>query len=574
MNRCVESFTKKAFEKKRSDLKNRMAWGWVLMGLLVASGCRTARVSFHRAEELHAEGKYMEAIEQYSRAVNRDPKEARFRLKLLETTVEASNHFYRLALTHIQEGKKDLALLELNKALEYNPSNMPAQMEKRDLLKKMAAAEKEVEKTDLEKLKEKTSLSLNYILNDKKGKLSMRFDKEVDLDMIFKALSKATNINIVFDPGFRNSKMAIVLDDITVADALQRICLMKELFFKALDERTILIIPDTEAKRKVYDDQIIKNFYLSNLNAEDCAKMITRISKIKNISADNSQNVVTVRETPDKVALVEKLIGFYDKPKPEVLIKVEILEVNKDRLKEYGIELSQYQISQGITTIGDSTSISGNRFNYLDSSDFSYTLPSVLYKLLETDTDSRVMARPHVRGEDGEKIEIKLGDKVPVVRTTFMSIASGGVEQQPVTSYDMQDVGIEVAIVPRIHHNAEISMELDFKFTFITSAGTSTLPPTIGNRSVHTKVRLKDGETGVMAGLLRDTERSSLKGFPGISKIPILKDIFSSNSREITQNDIILSITPYIIRMPDIREEDLLPLDSGTEENVSLKKKE
>ena len=222
---------------------------------------------------------------------------------------------------------------------------------------------------------------------------------------------------------------------------------------------------------------------------------------------------------------------------------------------------------------GDDKTVKGNRFYYLDASDFSFTIPSVLFKLLESDGDSKMMARPHVRGLDGGKVEIKLGDKVPVPRTTFMPFATGGVEQQPITSFDLQDVGIEIAITPTIHHDAEITLELDFKLTFITSPGTTTIPPTIGNRSVKTTLRLKDGETGVMAGLLRDSERKSLKGFPGVAKIPILSDIFSSNMKQISQTDIILSITPHILRMPDISEEDLLPLMSGTEDNVHLKKK-
>lgn len=534
-------------------------------------GCATGRMSFRKAEQLRSEEKYPEAIENYIKAATRSPDEARFRLKLVEATIEASNYYYRQALQHLKEKKEQLALLELEKALEYNPANNLAKAEKRKLLKLFEQNVQEKEKTKIEALKDKTAIGKS-LKQKEEDKLSLRFDKEIDLDKIFKGLGKIAEVNILFDANFKNGKLAIALEDIGFYQALDRICLMKELFYKILDEKTILIIPDTESKRKIYNEQIIKNFYLSNLNAEECVKMITRVAKIKNISSDPTHNSITVRETPEKVALVEKLIGFYDKRKAEVMIQVEILEVNKDRLREYGIELSKYQISQGITTAGDATSVKGNRFYYLDASDFSFTIPSVLYKLLENDSDSKTMARPHVRGVDGSKVEIKLGDKVPVARTTFMAYATGGVEQQPITSYDLQDVGIEIIMVPQIHHDAEITLELDFKLTFITSPGSSSMPPTIGNRSVKTTIRLKDGETGIMAGLLRDTERSSLKGFPGIAKIPILRDIFSANSRQITQTDIILSITPHILRMPDINEEDMLPIQSGTEENVHLKR--
>ncbi len=551
----------------------KQRWLICLLPVWLLLGCATGRTSFRKAEQLRSKEKYPEAIENYIKAATRNPKEARFRLKLVEATIEASNYYYRQALRHLEEKKDQLALLELDKALEYNPANNLAKAEKKKLLKTLAISDKEKEKTKIEALKDKTAMGNSPNAAEKDEKLSLRFDKEVELDKIFKALGKIAEVNILFDPNFKNGKLSIALENIGFYEALDRICLMKELFYKVLDEKTILIIPDTESKRKVYDEQIIKNFYLSNLAAEECVKMITRVAKIKNISSDPTHNSITVRETPEKVALVEKLIRFYDKRKAEVMIQVEILEVNKDRLKEYGIELSNYQISQGITAVGDATSVKGNRFYYLDASDFSFTLPTVLYKLLENDSESKTMARPHVRGIDGSKVEIKIGDKVPVVRTTFMAYASGGVEQQPITSYDLQDVGIEIIITPTIHHDAEITLELDFKLTFITSQGTSTVPPTIGNRSVKTIIRLQDGETGILAGLLRDTERSSLKGFPGISRIPILKDILSSNSRQITQTDIILSITPSILRMPDIDEEDMLPIASGTEENVHLKRK-
>ncbi len=421
-------------------------------------------------------------------------------------------------------------------------------------------------------MKEKTELSRSLLTKADEEKISLKFTKKVPMENIFSTLAKMAGIDIIFDSGFKSSTLAITLNDVTLTQALDRICLLKNLFYKLLDQKTIIIIPDTEAKRKVYDEQIIKNYYLSNIKAADCVKLITRISKIKNVTSDDYHNTVTIRDTPEKVALAERLIRFYDKRKAEVLVKVDIMEVNKDRLSEYGTEFSQYQLGQSLVTGADGTGVKGNRFYYLDASDFKFTIPTIIYKLLESDSDSRVIARPQVRGEDGEKIVIKLGDKVPFPRTSFVPFATGGVEQQPITSYDLQDVGIEITITPYVHHNAEVGLELDFKLTFITSPGTTTLPPTIGNRSVKTRIRLRDGETGIMAGLLRDSEQHSKKGFPGLNQLPVLGDIFSSNRKQVTQTDIILRVTPYIIRMPDIQEEDLSPIESGTEDDVRLKK--
>lgn len=541
------------------------------VAMILFTGCATGKMKFQRAEQLRKSEKYDEAIRNYSKAVRKNPDEARYRLKLMETMIEASNHYFRLAMVHKKEKNHQLALIELNKSLEYNPANNLAKQEKKILLTMMSGDESQPRKTWIEEIKEKTALSRARLIKADKEKISLKFTKKVPLDVIFNTLAKIAGIDVIFDPAFKVSKMAMRVNDITFTQALDRICLLKGLFYKVLDEKTVIIIPDTPAKRKAYDDQIIKNYYLSNMKAADCVKLITRICKIKNITSDAYHNTVTIRDTPDKVALAERLIRFYDKRKAEVLVKVDIMEVNKDRLSEYGIEFSQYQVGQSLTSSGDGSAVKGNRFYYLDASDFQYTIPTVLYKLLESDSDSKVIARPQVRGEDGEKIDIKLGDKVPFPRTSFVPFATGGLDQQPITSYDLQDVGIEINIVPHVHHNGEISLELNFKLTFITSPGTSTLPPTIGNRSVKTRIRLKDGETGIMAGLLRDAERKSKKGLPGLNRLPVLGDIFSSNRRQLTQTDIILRVTPYIIRMPDIREEDLSPIQSGTEDNVRLK---
>lgn len=544
----------------------------VVVGIMI--NCSTGRVKFRRAEALQREANYIKAVDYYMQAVKLRPNEARYRLKLMEALLEASNYYYRQAMKHKEENNLQSALLEIDKSLEYNPSNNLARLEKKALLKAMSdeGGEKQEEKTWIEQMKDKTSLSSTVLAKAEEEEISIGFKNKIELEKIFKTLAEISGINIIFDPGFRNDTLAISLDKVTLSQALERICLLKGLFYKILDKNTIIIVPDTAARRKIYDEQIIKNYYLSNIKAADCVKVISRITMIKNITADENHNTITVREIPEKVALVERLIKLYDKRKPEVLVMVDIMEVNKDKLAEYGTEFSRYQVGQSLITSGEEAGIRGNRFYYLNSSDFSFTIPTIIYKLLETDSDSKVIARPQVRGEDGEKINIKLGDRVPFPRTSFVPYNTGGPEQQPITSYDLQDVGIEIVITPQVHHDGEISLELDFKLTFITSPGTSTLPPTIGNRSVKTRIRLKDGETGIMAGLLRDSERRSKKGIPGINKLPILGSIFSSNLKQVNQTDIILRVTPYIVRMPDIDETDLSPIESGTESNIKLKK--
>jgi general secretion pathway protein D len=405
---------------------------------------------------------------------------------------------------------------------------------------------------------------------------------EVDLKFLFKLLQKSSAIKFLYDESFQSKKVSIDLENVFFKDALEKILLQTKLFYKVIDSKTIIIVPDTPAKRREYDELAMQTFFMSNADPEQMQKIITAVTGCKSMAINPVLNTITVRDQPQKVAMVEKLLQIMDKPKAEVLIDVEIIEVNKSRMKEYGIELSQYNVleafspsplsSAASTTTTVAPSFRGNNFRYVNSSDFVFQVPSISYKLLQNDSKSKIKAKPQLRVIDQETVKIRLGDKVPIATTTFVpNYGTGSLNQQPITSYQMQDIGINIELTPRVHHDGWISMKLEFELTFITSQGTSVLPPTIGNRSVKTIIRLQDNETSLLAGLLRDTERNTLRGFPGLSDLPILKHIFSSNKKEIDQTDIILTITPRIIKFPEIEESDLLTYWVGTEENIGLK---
>ena len=187
-----------------------------------------------------------------------------------------------------------------------------------------------------------------------------------------------------------------------------------------------------------------------------------------------------------------------------------------------------------------------------------------------TVTDSNILARPRIRGLDKQRIEIQLGEKRPIATTTFVPVAQGGVNQQPITSYSMTDVGIQLNITPTIHHNEEVTLDLEFVLTYVIDIGGTYLPPTLGNRRVTTKLRLRDGETGIIAGLMRGSSTRSRSGVPILNQIPLLREIFSSNQRVNERTDILLSITPRILRMPDIAPGDVDSWLIGTEANAEL----
>jgi general secretion pathway protein D len=191
------------------------------------------------------------------------------------------------------------------------------------------------------------------------------------------------------------------------------------------------------------------------------------------------------------------------------------------------------------------------------SSNISVTgLPGAVLRLLKSDSDTRILASPRLRAVDGQTARVEFGDRVPVPITTFTPIASGGIAQQPVTTFEYENIGVNVEIVPRIHHNDEISMELLLNLSAISGTGFGGLP-TFGNRSVNTLLRLRDGETNLLAGLIREEERTSLTGTPGLASIPVLGRLFSVNTKEVKETDVVLTLTPRVIRRAGLSVEDL-----------------
>jgi len=537
------------------------------------------RIAFKRGGEAFGAKDWDIAVEYYLKAVQLQPDNPRYRLSLAKALIEASNFHYEKGEKFLNQNELKLALIEYQKALDNNPENLRARRKKREILKRIEQERKErEEKTEIEKIKERARrarLKKPILGPGSETLINLKFT-DAELKEIFESLQKISGINILFDDAFKSKKKSIDLVNVTFKEALDKVVLVSVLFYKVLDEQTILIIPDTPAKRTEYEELVLRTFYLSNADVNQIQALLRTLADIKTIAVNTNLNTISIRGTQKKLEIAEKIITSQDKSRAELLIDVEILEVNKSRMREYGIELSNYQITQSLVpgkSSGDTSSsvVRGHMFRTIDSSDFLFSIPSVSYKLLESDTKSRIIAKPQLRVIDGETVTIKLGDKVPVPVTTFVPIAAGGPSQQAITSYQMYDVGINIDLAPRTHHNGDITLNLKFELTFITTPGTATMPPTIGNRAVETIIRMRDSETGLLAGLLRDTERKSWRGIPGINKIPIINLIFGGTGQEITQTDIILTLTPRITRMPDITEDDLATFWVGTQKDIGMK---
>jgi len=557
----------------------------LLIALMISGVSCAGRLAFKKGEEAFREKNWDQSVDQYIKAVQSDPENPRYRMNLAVALIEASNF-------HVERGEKlmaqkewKLALLEFQKALDFNAENVRAQSRKSEILAMISVEKKKrVEKTEIEKIKDKASQAaiqrpLLSAASDKP--IDLKFASEIEVKEIFSFLQKGSGINLVFDSDFKSKKIAVDLVGVTFKEALDRVTMMSGLFYKVLDEKTIVVIPDNANKRKEYEELILRTFYLSNGDVEKIQAMLRTLAGISVMGTHPDLRAIIIRDSPKKIAIAEKIINLLDKSRAEVVINVEILEVNKSRMREYGIELSNYQLTESLamsqassdagTGAAAASLIRGNMLNNLTASDFLFSLPSINYKLLESDTHSKIIAKPELRVQDGENLTIQVGDKVPAPQTSFVPIAMGGVNQQAITSFQLIEVGIKIEFTPHVHHNGDITLKIKFELSFITAPGTTTIPPTIGTRSVSTVIRMKDGETSLLAGLLRDTERKSQRGFPLLSSIPVLNMLFSGTNEEISQTDIILTIKPRITRMPDIVEEDLAAIWIGTEKDLAIK---
>ncbi len=524
-----------------------------------------------------------QAVAYFLKAVGEKPDSVELRISLINALISASNHYLQKGKQFQEENQLKAALVAYDKALEYNSENNEARRRKINLLKQLKELEKQQrEKTELEQLKEKAAAGEPPApqVEFKKKPYSLKFAR-ADLQQVFKALEKASGISFIFDESFKTKRIEVNLENVGFMEALEKIMLQTNLFYKVVDPKTVMIIPDTPAKRRDYEEQVMRTMFVSHGNPEEILKTVRALTGMKNAASDKDLNTIIFKGTPEEVQMAERLARIHDKPKGEVYIDIEIIEVNRTRVREYGIELSQYSVTESYlpvtgtstteATAATASTIRLNRIGHTDLSDYLLTLPSVNYKLLKTDRNSRIKARPQLRVVDGKKVEVRLGDKVPIPTTSFVPYNVGAIAQQPITSYQLQDVGINIELKPQIHHDGLISLDMKFELTYITNPGSERIPPTIGNRSVTTLIKLRDNETSILAGLLRDTERKSLRGFPFLSSLPIVKDLFSGNTNEIEQTDIILTLTPRIIRFPDIDETDLELLWVGTQSKPGLK---
>jgi general secretion pathway protein D len=336
----------------------------------------------------------------------------------------------------------------------------------------------------------------------------------------------------------------------------------------------VLVIPDTVAKRREYEEEVVRVFYLSNADLKETMDLLRIVLDARRISPVTGTNALSIKDTPERIAAAARILSAIDKARPEVIIDVELLEVDRTRLQEYGLQIASpgaAGLNGSVTVAPDANPTLNLRAlrNLTQSDVLLANLPGLYYRLLKSDTNTRTLANPQLRTAEGTTATARFGDRVPVPVTTFAPIATGGTPQQPITSYNYENIGVNIDITPRTHHDDDVTLQLKVEIQSISGTGFGGLP-TFGNRQITTVIRLRDGETNMLAGLIRDDERRVLEGIPGLIDIPVVGRLFAHSRTETTQTDIILTLTPHIIRVLDLTEGDLRAFRVGRDSLTPL----
>jgi type II secretory pathway component GspD/PulD (secretin) len=561
---------------------------------VLVSGCAAGR-AFRRGEEASRDGNWDEAVQHYTRALQESPDRAEYKIALERAMQNASRDHIARARELESKDQLDAALLEYRKAVEMDGSNRLAAARVSELERIIRdRIEKTRPRPAIEQLRQQARAQSTPLLNPaNRDPLKVQFNN-ASLRDVLNFIGQQTGINIQVDPQlFQDRAVTVSLEGVTVEEALQTILSTNGHFYKVLNPTTIVVALDNAQGHQKYDDLVVRVFYLSHADAQEVSQIINTIMRIPQMTVqpalfpNKTANTITVRATAPVVDIIERLIRANDRPRAEVVVDVQILEVSRTRLKQYGIDLNAYAVNlifspevapPNTSATPGVASPSPPPFNLntitqgVSTADFYLGVPTAVLRFLEQDSTSRLLAKPQLRGQEGQKLTLNLGEEIPVVSTVFGAAVSGGFASIPQSSFNYRPVGINMEVTPRVTYDGEIILELIIENSAlgpsIDVAGQSV--PSFASRKVGTKLRLREGESNLLAGLIREEERRSISGLPGLINVPVINQIFASNNRSGEQRDIVMLLTPHIVRTHELTVDDLAPIYIGTQQNIGL----
>jgi general secretion pathway protein D len=567
--------------------------------LLLSIGC-----TLHKAQRAYEEGRYEDAARAYQEVVMQDPANAKAKLGYRRSAVLAAQQHLEKAKEFRRQNQTDMEYAEVRRALVLDPNNAVAA----DLLKNMEleAQRKRIRETegeDIAAMKEKAYLRNPLQLNPKTTEgLDLNFNRKTSLREIFQVLSKNTGMNILFHMSFQDQQVAIDLQGMDFQRILDTLMLQNDLFYKVLDSNSIMIFKNNPQNKDLYSNQLLQTFYLSNAEVESVRSIFTTLMPTLKVFTDKRLNAITIKAKPNELTLANRIVKQLDKAKPEVMVYLELLEVTESSLEQVGLlPVTGPADTSGVYRLGATLGMDGpggtnqNKGAIrISKSDVRFLFPSLAIDALKSSGDARLVASPNIRVLSGETGDINIGEKISTTQSSIGLPSTGIGGQQGAagglsglsglggigygsTQFNYEDVGVKIKVEPRVHFNGDITIKIDSSVKTL-KAGSVPGRPDLGNREIKTLARLRDGETAMFGGLLKDEEQKSLQGIWGLTDIPILGKLLGNTHRNRAKTDVILTIRAVLVRTPDLIEEDFEPFDpdlyvSGLKETKPAPKK-
>ncbi|HXZ13384.1 MAG TPA: cohesin domain-containing protein [Candidatus Sulfotelmatobacter sp.] len=583
-----------------------------VVALLIA-GCLGGKGGdeYNAARKAEAVQDYDTALVNYERALRADPTNAEYKLRAARARFESGQFHVEQGRKAVQKGDLQLGLAEFQKAQAIDPSSSVADQEVKRTLEKLAAQQAaQAPRSSNVQVQDDQALLATPPELKPLSREPINLKMTNDARVVFETIAKLAGLSVIFDPDFTSRRITAELPNVTLEQALDAVSLESKAFWKPVTPSVIFVVADNPQKRKDVEDEVVRTFYVSNtLTPQDLTEIVTGLRQLldlRRVQQVNSQNAIVVRDTPDKLALASKIIHDIDKAKPEVMVHVQVLSANRDRLRDLGVLPGQSitvaftprsalqpnsttsTTSTTTTSTTSTTSTTGNQITLnnlknLAFADFSATLPGATANAILTDNRTQIIEDPQLRVTDGQKATLKIGDRVPVATGSFQAgvgvgvgTGTGVINPLVNTQFQYIDVGVNIEVTPRVHPDGEVSMKLSVEVSAI--AGSSSIgginQPIISQRKIEHDIRLKEGEVSVLGGLIERIDTKNINGIPGLGELPLARYFFSDNSKEVQENEVLVVLTPHIIRLPAISAANLRTIAAGTDSNARVYREE